>query len=176
MSNFAREEQVARAEQQAASGAAWDLVVIGGGATGVGIAVDAASRGYSVCLLEQADFGKGTSSRSTKLVHGGVRYLKQGNIGLVREALHERSILLENAPHIVRDLPFIIPCANWWEAFFYGTGLWVYDFLAGNSGFGKSQRLKRSQVQQRIATLDARRCAAGVLYHDGQFDDTRLLI
>lgn len=176
VSSFIREEHVARAQRQAASSTPWDLVVIGGGATGVGIALDAASRGYSVCLLEQADFGKGTSSRSTKLVHGGVRYLKQGNIALVREALHERSILLENAPHLVRDLPFIIPCANWWEAFFYGTGLWLYDFLAGNSGFGRSERLKRSQVLERIATLDSRRCAAGILYHDGQFDDARLLL
>src|SRR5229473_3349961 len=105
----------------------WDMAVIGGGATGVGIAVDAASRGYSVCLVEQSDFGKGTSSRSTKLVHGGVRYLQQGNVSLVMEALKERGILFQNAPHLVRDLPFVVPNYEWWEAPFYGIGLKVYD-------------------------------------------------
>src|SRR6185295_7540887 len=107
----------------------WDIAVIGGGATGVGIAVDAAARGYAVCLLEQSDFGKGTSSRSTKLIHGGVRYLRQGNVSLVMEALKERGILRRNAPHLVRDLPFIVPNYAWWEAPFYGVGLKVYDML-----------------------------------------------
>src|SRR5499427_8114573 len=116
----------------------WDLAVVGGGATGVGIAVDAASRGYAVVLLEQSDFGKGTSSRSTKLVHGGVRYLQQGNLALVMEALKERGILLKNAPHLVRDLPFVVPNYEWWEAPFYGLGLKVYDMLAGHYGFGRS--------------------------------------
>src|SRR5919107_1240421 len=107
----------------------WDIVVIGGGATGVGIAVDAASRGYDVLLLEQNDFGKGTSSRSTKLVHGGVRYLEQGNISLVMEALKERGILRENAPHLVGNLPFVVPNYDWWETPFYGLGLKVYNLL-----------------------------------------------
>ena len=119
----------------------WDIAVIGGGATGVGIAVDAASRGYSVCLLEQADFGKGTSSRSTKLVHGGVRYLQQGNISLVMEALKERGILRQNAPHLVHDLAFVVPNYAWWETPFYGIGMMVYDLLAGKNGFKKSRLL-----------------------------------
>ena len=109
----------------------WDIVVIGGGATGVGIAVDAASRGYDVALIEQHDFGKGTSSRSTKLVHGGVRYLEQGNISLVMEALKERGLLRQNAPHLVSNLAFVVPNYDWWEAPFYGLGLKVYNVLAG---------------------------------------------
>src|SRR5436309_14151507 len=131
----------------------WDMVVIGGGATGVGIAVDAASRGYSVCLVEQSDFGKGTSSRSTKLVHGGVRYLQQGNISLVMEALKERGILRQNAPHLVHDLAFIVPNYAWWEAPFYGIGMKVYDMLAGRYGFGKSSHLSKEEVIDRIPTL-----------------------
>src|SRR5215510_2930045 len=124
----------------------WDLAVVGGGATGVGIAVDAAARGYSVVLLEQSDFGKGTSSRSTKLVHGGVRYLQQGNLSLVIEALKERGLLFQNAPHLVHDLPFVVPNYQWWEAPFYGIGLKVYDLLAGKYGFGKSVLLSPTQV------------------------------
>src|SRR5438094_9310613 len=124
----------------------WDIAVIGGGATGIGIAVDAAARGYSVALFEQSDFGKGTSSRSTKLVHGGVRYLQQGNISLVMEALKERGMLLRNASHLVHDLEFIVPNYAWWEAPFYGIGLKVYDLLAGKYGFGPSQILSREQV------------------------------
>ncbi len=154
----------------------WDIAVVGGGATGVGIAVDAASRGYSVALFEQSDFGKGTSSRSTKLVHGGVRYLQQGNIPLVMEALKERGILLQNAPHLVRDLEFIVPNYAWWEAPFYGIGLKVYDLLAGKYGFGPSQMLSREQVLERIPTLSRDGLRGGVKYHDGQFDDARLLI
>ena len=114
---------------------AWDMVVIGGGATGMGIAVDAASRGFDVLLLEQSDFGKGTSSRSTKLVHGGVRYLQQGNISLVMEALKERGLLLQNAPHLVSDLAFVVPNYEWWEAPFYGVGMKVYDVMAGRYRF-----------------------------------------
>src|SRR5881398_847177 len=121
----------------------WDVVVVGGGATGVGVAVDAAARGYSVLLLEQSDFGKGTSSRSTKLVHGGVRYLERGNIPLVVEALKERGILRENAPHLVTDLAFVVPNYDWWEAPFYGLGLKFYDVLAGKHGFGSSEILSR---------------------------------
>lgn len=154
----------------------WDMAVIGGGATGVGIALDAANRGYSVCLFEQSDFGKGTSSRSTKLVHGGVRYLKQGNIALVRDALHERRTMLDNAPHVVHDLPFIIPCQSLWQALFYGVGLKLYDALAGRRNFAPSQWLTQSQVLAQITTMDAQRCVRGILYHDGQFDDARYLI
>ncbi|MEQ1859041.1 MAG: glycerol-3-phosphate dehydrogenase/oxidase [Chthoniobacteraceae bacterium] len=154
----------------------WDIAVIGGGATGVGIAVDAASRGYSVVLLEQADFGKGTSSRSTKLVHGGVRYLQQGNISLVMEALKERGLLLQNAPHLVHDLAFIVPNYAWWEAPFYGIGLKVYDLLAGKYGFGPSEILSRDEVLAHIPTLSQDGLRGGVKYHDGQFDDARLLI
>ena len=155
---------------------AWDMAVIGGGATGVGVALDAASRGYSVCLLEQSDFGKGTSSRSTKLVHGGVRYLQQGNISLVMEALKERGILRQNAPHLVHDLAFVVPNYSWWEAPFYGIGMKVYDMLAGRFGFGKSQVLSRDEVLWRIPTLEQEGLRGGVLYYDGQFDDSRLLI
>jgi glycerol-3-phosphate dehydrogenase len=154
----------------------WDLAVAGGGATGMGIAVDAASRGYSVVLLEQNDFGKGTSSRSTKLVHGGVRYLQQGNVSLVMEALKERGLLLQNAPHLVHDLPFVVPNYQWWETPFYGIGLRVYDMLAGKYGFGRSKLLSPEEVLKRIPTLESEGLRGGVLYHDGQFDDSRLLI
>ena len=156
--------------------APWDFAVIGGGATGVGIALDAASRGYSVCLLEQADFAQGTSSRSTKLIHGGVRYLQQGNIALVIEALKERGILRQNAPHLIHDLAFIVPNYAWWEAPFYGLGLRVYDQLAGRYGFGKSQILSTPEVLAHIPTLAQNGLRGGVLYHDGQFDDARLLL
>src|SRR5271169_4133545 len=132
----------------------WEMAVIGGGATGVGIALDAASRGYSVALLEQSDFGKGTSSRSTKLVHGGVRYLQQGNISLVMEALKERGILRQNAPHLVHDLAFVVPNYVWWEAPFYGIGMKVYDMLAGRYGFGKSHHLSKDEVLQRLPNLE----------------------
>src|SRR5687768_987123 len=132
----------------------WDFAVIGGGATGVGVAVDAASRGYSCCLLEGSDFGKGTSSRSTKLVHGGVRYLQRGNISLVMEALKERGILRRNAPHLVRDQAFVVPNYSWWEAPFYGIGMKVYDMLAGRYGFGRSRLLSRDEVLERIPTLE----------------------
>jgi glycerol-3-phosphate dehydrogenase len=154
----------------------WDMTIIGGGATGVGIAVDAASRGYSVCLLEQSDFGKGTSSRSTKLVHGGVRYLQQGNISLVMEALKERGILRQNAPHLVHDLAFVVPNYVWWEGPFYGIGMKVYDMLAGRFGFGKSRLLSKEEVLKHIPTLEQDGLRGGVLYYDGQFDDSRLLI
>jgi len=154
----------------------WDIAIIGGGATGVGVAVDAASRGYSVCLVEQSDFGKGTSSRSTKLVHGGVRYLQQGNISLVMEALKERGLLRQNAPHLVHDLAFVVPNYVWWEAPFYGIGMKVYDMLAGRYGFGKSRLLSKEQVLERIPTLEQNGLRGGVLYYDGQFDDSRLLV
>ncbi len=154
----------------------WDIVVIGGGATGAGVAVDAASRGYSVLLLEREDFGKGTSSRSTKLVHGGVRYLEQGNVPLVMEALKERGILLENAPHLVHDLRFIVPNYSWWEAPFYGIGMKIYDLLAGRYGFGKSKILSPAETIEQLPTIRQDGLRGGVIYHDGQFDDSRLLI
>src|SRR4249920_2499863 len=154
----------------------WDIVVIGGGATGVGIAVDAASRGYDVLLVEQHDFGKGTSSRSTKLVHGGVRYLEQGNISLVLEALKERGLLRQNAPHLVSDLAFVVPNYEWWEAPFYGVGLKVYNLLAGKYGFGTSEVLSREETLARLPTIKTDGLRGGVVYYDGQFDDARLLI
>jgi glycerol-3-phosphate dehydrogenase len=154
----------------------WDMAVVGGGATGVGVALDAASRGYSCCLFEASDFGKGTSSRSTKLVHGGVRYLQQGNVSLVMEALKERGILRQNAPHLVHDLAFVVPNYVWWEAPFYGIGMKVYDMLAGKYGFGRSRVLSRDEVLERIPTLETEGLRGGVLYYDGQFDDARLLI
>lgn len=154
----------------------WDFMIVGGGATGVGLAVDAASRGFSVLLLEQHDFGKGTSSRSTKLVHGGVRYLEQGNISLVMEALHERALMRENAPHVVHDLSFVVPTYNFWEAPFYGLGLKIYDYLSGRAGFGSSVILPGQEVLRRIPTIKKAGLRRGVLYHDGQFDDSRLLI
>jgi glycerol-3-phosphate dehydrogenase len=154
----------------------WDIVIIGGGASGVGSAVDAASRGYEALLLEQSDFGKGTSSRSTKLVHGGVRYLEQGNISLVMEALRERGILRQNAPHLVSDLAFVVPRYDWWEAPFYGLGLKIYDLLAGKYNFGPSQILSREETLERLPTIKPEGLRGGVVYYDGQFDDTRLLI
>jgi glycerol-3-phosphate dehydrogenase len=154
----------------------WDIVVIGGGATGVGIAVDAASRGFSVLLLERMDFGSATSSRSTKLVHGGVRYLEQGNISLVMEALKERGLLRQNAPHLVHDLGFVVPNYSWWEAPFYGIGMKVYDLLAGKFGFGKSRLLSLEETLERLPTIQTTGLRGGVIYYDGQFDDTRLLI
>lgn len=154
----------------------WDVIVIGGGATGVGIAVDAASRGYDVLLVEQHDFGKGTSSRSTKLVHGGVRYLEQGNISLVMEALKERGLLRQNAPHLVSNLAFVVPNYDWWEAPFYGLGLKVYNVLAGKYGFGTSEVLSRDETLARLPTIKTDGLRGGVVYYDGQFDDARLLV
>ncbi|HXJ56329.1 MAG TPA: glycerol-3-phosphate dehydrogenase/oxidase [Verrucomicrobiae bacterium] len=154
----------------------WAFVIIGGGATGMGIALDAASRGYRVLLLEQSDFGKGTSSRSTKLVHGGVRYLEQGNIALVMEALKERGLLRQNAPHLVNDLAFVVPSYAWWEAPFYGLGLKLYQALSGKYGFGKSHLLSRRQTLQRLPNIQTEGLRGGVVYYDGQFDDARLLI
>lgn len=154
----------------------WDMVIIGGGATGMGVAVDAASRGYDVLLLEQHDFGKGTSSRSTKLVHGGVRYLEQGNISLVMEALKERGLLRQNAPHLVHDLAFVVPSYSWWESPFYGFGLKVYNMLSGRYRFGPTSRLTREETLERLPTIKTDGLKGGVVYYDGQFDDSRLLI
>src|SRR5579871_4483829 len=154
----------------------WDIVVVGGGATGVGAAIDAATRGYSVLLVEQSDFGKGTSSRSTKLVHGGVRYLEQGNVSLVMEALKERGLLLQNAPHLVRNLGFVVPTYVWWESPFYGVGLKLYNLLAGKYGFGASRILSREETLELLPAIETEGLRGGVIYFDGQFDDSRLLI
>ncbi|MCW8848770.1 MAG: glycerol-3-phosphate dehydrogenase/oxidase [Melioribacteraceae bacterium] len=154
----------------------WDFIIIGGGATGLGSAIEASSRGYKTLLLEQSDFAKGTSSRSTKLVHGGVRYLQQGNLSLVLEALKERGILRRNAPHLVHDLPFIVPNYDWWEGPFYGIGLKLYDTLAGKEGFGSSTILSREETIQHIPTIEQEGLRGGVKYYDGQFDDARLAI
>jgi glycerol-3-phosphate dehydrogenase len=154
----------------------WDLVIVGGGATGLGCAVDASSRGYRTLLLEQHDYAKGTSGRSTKLVHGGVRYLRQGNVSLVLEALKERGLLLQNAPHLVHDLPFVVPNYSWWEGPYYGIGLKMYDLLAGRSGFGRSKHLSKEETIERIPTIEPDGLDGGVIYYDGQFDDSRLAI
>ncbi|MEW5978531.1 MAG: glycerol-3-phosphate dehydrogenase/oxidase [Acidobacteriota bacterium] len=154
----------------------WDFVVIGGGATGLGTALEAASRGYQTLLLEQSDFGKGTSSRSTKLIHGGVRYLQQGNFSLVLEALRERGLLIRNAPHLVHHLSFVVPTYDWWEGPFYGLGLKLYDVLAGKLGLGPSTLLTREETLKRIPTLEPNGLRGGVVYFDGQFDDARLAI
>lgn len=157
-------------------GKVWDIIVVGGGATGLGTALDAAARGYQTLLLEQADFAKGTSSRSTKLVHGGVRYLAQGDIGLVREALYERGLLLRNAPHLVKNVSFIIPNYRWWEGLFYSFGLGIYDLLAGKLSLGKTKHISRQKLLQALPGINAERLYGGVSYHDGQFDDSRLAV
>ena len=154
----------------------WDIIVVGGGATGLGTALDAASRGYKTLLLEQSDFAKGTSSRSTKLVHGGVRYLAQGNIGLVREALYERGLLLKNAAHLVRNKSFIIPNYEWWGGAFYTIGLTLYDLLAGRLSFGRSKHISKQETINRFPGIQQKNLEGGVVYHDGQFDDARLAI
>jgi len=160
----------------AADGRTWDVLVVGGGATGLGVAVEAASRGYSTLLLEQSDFAKGTSSRSTKLIHGGVRYLQQGDVSLVLEALRERGLLIQNAPHLVHHLAFVVPVYDWWEGPFYGIGLRLYDTLAGKLGLGPSRNLSREETLERIPTLEPDGLRGGVIYYDGQFDDSRLAI
>jgi len=154
----------------------WEVLVVGGGATGLGVAVEAASRGYRTLLLERSDFAKGTSSRSTKLIHGGVRYLQQGNVGLVLEALRERGLLMRNAPHQVRNLSIVVPAYDWWEGPFYGAGLRLYDLLAGRLGLGPSHRLSREETLERIPTLEPEGLRGGIVYHDGQFDDARLAV
>ena len=154
----------------------WDFLVVGGGATGLGTAVEAASRGYRTLLVEQHDFAKGTSSRSTKLIHGGVRYLQQGNVSLVLEALRERGLLLRNAPHLVHNLSFVVPTYDWWEGPFYGIGLKLYDMLAGRMGLGPSRFLSREETLGLIPTLEPGGLRGGVIYYDGQFDDARLAV
>ena len=154
----------------------WDIVIIGGGASGIGSAIDAASRGYKTLLLEKYDFAKGTSSRSTKLVHGGVRYLQNGDISLVIEALRERGIMRKNAPHLVQDLSFVIPSYDWWNSPFYGLGLKVYDMMAGKLGLGPSTLLDREETLALIPNVKKEGLRGGVIYHDGQFDDARMAV
>jgi glycerol-3-phosphate dehydrogenase len=154
----------------------YDIAIIGGGATGLGVALDAAARGFSVVLVESHDFAKGTSSRATKLVHGGVRYLAQGNVALVREALHERTTLLRNAPHLAQPLPFVMPSYKFWEVPFYGVGLKMYDALAGKAGLGSTEFLGQAQTLKYLPTVRAEGLKGGVKYWDGQFDDARLAL
>lgn len=154
----------------------WDIIIIGGGATGLGSAVDAASRGYKTLLLEKFDFGKATSSRATKLVHGGVRYLAQGNIKLVMEALKERGLLLKNAPHLTRTQPFVLPVYSWWQKLMYGTGLSIYDLMAGRLSIGKTKLLSKKEAMEKLPALNPDKLKGGVLYYDGQFDDARLAL
>lgn len=167
-----RTEQIENLTQQKK----YDIIIIGGGATGLGCAVDAASRGYKTLLLEKYDFAKGTSSRATKLVHGGVRYLAQGNIRLVREALFERGRLLQNAPHVCHTLPFVVPTYRWWHKYYYGSGLWVYEFLSGKLSLGKTSLMSSKKTLEQLPGLSKEKLSGGILYYDGQFDDSRLAI
>jgi glycerol-3-phosphate dehydrogenase len=178
MSNQAEPGSATRAKafSDAAAGQPFDLAIIGGGATGCGVALDAAARGFSVVLLEAEDFAKGTSSRATKLVHGGVRYLAQGNVSLVREALHERATLLHNAPHLAQPLAFVMPTYKIWEAPFYGVGLKMYDALAGSRGLGDTEFLSASRTRELLPNVQMRGLSGGVKYWDGQFDDARLAV
>ncbi len=154
----------------------WDIIIIGGGATGLGSAVDAASRGYKTLLLERFDFAKGTSSRATKLVHGGVRYLAQGNIKLVMEALRERGYLLKNAPHLTRNQPFVLPAYSWKEKWFYAIGLKIYDLLSGKLSIGKTRLLSAKKTCRYLPAVEQKKLRGGILYYDGQFDDARLAV
>src|SRR5690606_11130525 len=154
----------------------WDIIIIRGGSTGLGCAVDAASRGYRTLLLQQIDFWKGTSSRSTKLVHGGVRYLQQGDVSMVFEALQERGLMFKNAPHLVTNQSFIIPTYDFWGGPFYTIGLKVYDMMAGKLGLGPSKHLSLEETVAAIATVEQEGLRGGVIYQDGQFDDSRMAI
>lgn len=154
----------------------WDVIIIGGGATGLGIALDSTARGYKTLLLEQSDFAKATSSRSTKLVHGGVRYMAQGDLLLVMEALHERGLLMKNAPHLTFNQEFVIPVYSTFDVLKYTAGLKFYDLLAGHLSLGRSYFLNRKKTLERLPLLKKRGLKGGVVYHDGQFDDSRLAI
>ncbi len=167
-----RQEQLKVIEQEQE----WDVIVIGGGATGLGAALEATTRGYKTLLLEQSDFAKSTSSKATKLLHGGVRYLAQGDVALVREASVERGLLLKNARHLSRNLSFIIPAYSWWEGIYYTIGLKLYDWMAGRLSLGSSVHISRKTTLEKLPGLSGKGLAAGILYHDGQFDDARLAI
>ncbi|MGB4844045.1 MAG: glycerol-3-phosphate dehydrogenase/oxidase, partial [Ferruginibacter sp.] len=162
--------------QRLKGGLEWDIVIIGGGATGLGTAVDAVSRGYKTLLLEQHDFAKGTSSRSTKLVHGGVRYLAQGNIKLVRESLKERGLLLKNAPHVCSSLSFVLPCYSLWQKMYYGIGLKLYDLMSGKLSLGKTKIISSKKAKELLPTINSEKLSGAIVYQDGQFDDARLAI
>jgi glycerol-3-phosphate dehydrogenase len=174
MTFFTRQAQLQQVITNAQ--ALWDIIVVGGGATGLGCAIDAANRGYKVLLIEKFDFGKGTSSRSTKLFHGGVRYLAQGNINLVRSALKERYILLQNAPHLSRTQSFLIPTYKWWGKFYYGAGLKLYDYLSGNKSIGSSSLQSKQKMKDKIPNLIDETLKGGVQYFDGQFNDARMCL
>ena len=167
-----RERMIAslKADQQ------WDVVVIGGGATGLGVAVDAAARGYKVALLEMVDFAKGTSCKSTKLVHGGVRYLQHGDVMLVLEALRERGRMKRNAPHLVKDQSFVISNYTYWNNFLYFCGLTFYDMLSFGFGYGRSRFISSKKVIKYLPTTIKRGLKGGIVYHDGQFDDSRMAV
>lgn len=167
-----RETQI----QKLKSTSDYDIIIIGGGATGLGCAVDASTRGYKTLLLEKYDFAKGTSSRATKLVHGGVRYLAQGNIRLVREALFERGRMLRNAPHVCKKLPFVMPSYSWFDKLFFGLGLWVYEFLSSKLSLGETKFLSKKKTQGYLPTINTKGLVGGVMYYDGQFDDSRLAV
>lgn len=169
-----RAEQTALLKQE--KDLLWDITVIGGGATGLGIAVDAATRGYKTILLEKSDFAKGTSSRSTKLVHGGVRYLAQGDVLLVTEALRERGRMLKNAPHLTGNQEFIIPAYSWWDVILYTAGLKFYDLLSGRLSLGKSYFINPAKTLKRLPLLNPEGLKGGIVYHDGQFDDSRMAV
>ena len=168
-----RDEQIHRIQDREKI---WDFVVIGGGATGLGCAVDAASRGYQVALLEQDDFAKCTSSRSTKLVHGGVRYLQKGDVMLVLEALHERGRMKANAPHLVKNQSFVIANYTWWDNFLYFCGLTLYDLLSLGFGYGHSKFIRKESVLHRLPAIKEKGLKGGIVYHDGQFDDSRMAV
>lgn len=168
-----REEQVSRILDP---NQIWDFIVIGGGATGLGCAVDAASRGYKVVMLEQDDFAKCTSSKSTKLVHGGVRYLQKGDVMLVLEALHERGRMKANAPHLVKNLSFVIANYSWWDNFLYFCGLTFYDMLSWGFGYGHSRFIGKKSVLRRLPAIKQDGLKGGIVYHDGQFDDARMAV
>lgn len=154
----------------------WDIVIIGGGATGLGSALDAASRGFKTLCIEKTDFSKGTSSRSTKLIHGGVRYLEQGNFAMVKSALHERWFMLKNAPISTKKIPFILPVYSWWRYYYYGFGLMLYDFLSGKFSIGKTSFLSKNDVIEKIPEIKEKSLKGGILYYDGQFDDSQICI
>src|SRR5437660_10484902 len=154
----------------------WDIIVVGGGATGVGVAIDAASRGYDAMLRQQREFGKGLTRCRSQVARGGVRYLEQGNIGLVMEALKDRGLLLQIAPHLVHDLAFVVPNYDWWEAPFYGLGLKLYQLLAGKYGFGISRILSKEETLEHLPTLKTQGLPGGAVDYDGQFERARLLM
>jgi glycerol-3-phosphate dehydrogenase len=169
-----RNNMIGRLEESA--GQLWDVAVIGGGATGLGIALDAVTRGYKTILLERSDLARGTSSRSTKLVHGGVRYLAQGDVFLVREALKERGMLLKNAPHLTHNQEFVIPAYRWFDVLLYTIGLTFYDILSGRLSLGRSYYISRKKTLERLPNIKPGGLKGGIVYHDGQFDDSRMAL